>query len=147
MDKIIVDSQDKWLLSHYSWHQDSSGYYRTYPKNSRLLGGSRVYLYLHDCIIGKPVDTTKVVDHRDQNILNNTRKNLRFVSKSINGINTTKTRRNTSGFRGVDYSTSKCKYRARIQVNGKSKHLGWFTTAKLAASAYSTEQDMVLRDA
>ena len=146
MKCIIVDKQDRWLLEKYSWHQDSCGYYRTYPKNSRQLGKARVYLYLHDCIMGKPVDRAKVVDHKNRNVTDNTRGSLRFVSKSINGINTTRTKRNTSGFRGVDYSTSKCKYRARIQVNGKSRHLGWFTTAKLAAFAYSTEQDMVLKD-
>ena len=43
--------------------------------------------------------------------------------------------KNKTGFIGVDKSLSG-KYRARIQINGTMKHIGYYVTAKQAAEAY-----------
>lgn len=41
-----------------------------------------------------------------------------------------------SGYRGVDWCTSACKWRARAQVHGKTKCLGFFATSEEAAITY-----------
>lgn len=43
---------------------------------------------------------------------------------------------NTSGFRGVSYFKTNKKWRARIGIKGKQKHLGYFDSAIKAALAY-----------
>lgn len=72
-----------------------------------------------------------VVDHIDNNKLNNRLDNLQLVS---NRENSTKDRKNSTGFLGV--SKSRNRFKSKIEINGKSKHLGVFPTAELAHSAY-----------
>lgn len=73
------------------------------------------------------------IDHIDRNKLNNAWSNLRDGSGGVNYQNQVDPRtNNTSGFRGVSWSTSKRKWRATFA----SKHLGYFTTPEEASAAY-----------
>jgi hypothetical protein len=45
---------------------------------------------------------------------------------------------NTSGFRGVSYIKGREKWRAKIVIKGKERHLGYFDSAIKAALAYDT---------
>ena len=65
--------------------------------------------------------------------------NLRWATKSQNGHNRGKQSNNTFGFKGVTYEKRPKKYRARIKISDKVKHLGYFTTAKEASKAYETK--------
>jgi hypothetical protein len=56
---------------------------------------------------------------------------------SENSHNSRMSRRNTSGYKGVDYKRSDKKWRASISVNGKHLELGLFPDAELAAKAYN----------
>lgn len=75
------------------------------------------------------------VDHIDQNKSNNKWVNLREVSRSQNMHNTTVTRSNVSGVKGVSWHTAASKWRARITVDGDDIHLGLFNTIEEAVSA------------
>lgn len=66
------------------------------------------------------------IDHIDGNGLNNKWKNLRSVSAHENKKNKRLPVNNSSGFCGVAWNKVCKKWRALIQVNGKSKHLGMF---------------------
>lgn len=73
------------------------------------------------------------IDHEDGDGLNNQSYNLRAATYQQNGANRGPQANNTSGFKGVFWDN---RWRARIQVNGKDKHLGSFDTAFEAAIAY-----------
>lgn len=64
------------------------------------------------------------------------RDNLRFANVSQNIRNSKKYSNNSSGYKGVSYDQASRKWRARIMVNGKSKHLGFFNTREEAYAAY-----------
>jgi len=78
------------------------------------------------------------IDHRNRNPLDNRRSNLRICTPSQNQMNRPKTKRNTSGFKGVtlDGRRKRKKFQARISVDKKTYHLGGFEKADAAASSY-----------
>jgi hypothetical protein len=75
------------------------------------------------------------LDHIDGNGLNNSLSNLRQASRAQNGANRGLNANNTSGAKGVLRSANK--WRARIVVSGKLKHLGYFRSSADAAEAYA----------
>lgn len=79
---------------------------------------------------------TKWIDHRDGDGLNNSWSNLREATPSQNNQNSKRQKNNTTGFRGVSYHKYKGKFRAKINVNGVSNHLGYYSTAEDAHAAY-----------
>ncbi len=66
------------------------------------------------------------VDHIDNNKSNNNINNLRWATNSQNQQNTTICKNNRSGTKGVRWIEETQKWRARIMVNGKDIHLGYF---------------------
>jgi len=76
------------------------------------------------------------VDHKDMNRSNNSWGNLRDANNTLNNANRKKQPNNTSGYKGVSWFSPRNKWRALITKNGKTKHLGLFNTAELAAQAY-----------
>jgi hypothetical protein len=63
--------------------------------------------------------------------------NLRMATRAQNKANTRPCAANTSGVKGVHWHKSAHKWRARIKVNGKRRHLGFFCTPESAAAAYA----------
>ena len=79
----------------------------------------------------------EMIDHLDGNPLNNRISNLRDVSRSVNNQNQREAGSdNSTGFLGVSFPKRAGKFRSRIMLNGKLKHLGYFPTAELAHAAY-----------
>ena len=76
------------------------------------------------------------VDHIDENKANNNVKNLRWATSNENGYNQGKNKTNTSGFKGVSFDKNTNKYQARININGKRKHLGYYKTPEEASKSY-----------
>lgn len=78
-----------------------------------------------------------VVDHKDENKLNNDLENLQYVTQSFNVQKSNIIRGNkTSKYVGVSFDKSKNKWIAQIRIEGKSKKLGAFSTEEAAASEY-----------
>lgn len=130
-----VDDADFDLYTKYSWHFSSGGYavrsqwlYRTDRRQKNIP--------MHRQLLG--VDNPNVlIDHIDGDKLNNQRHNLRESTKSTNGCNRGKTKRNTSGFKGVTKHTQcKDRWMAQIRANNKHYYLGLFPTPIEAAQAY-----------
>ena len=86
-----------------------------------------VWLYVH----GDPMPDC--IDHIDGNPLNNRFSNLRASTKAQNCANMRLRDANTSGVKGV--GPYKGRWRARIMVNFKDHHLGYFDTLEEAAKA------------
>ena len=65
--------------------------------------------------------------------------NCRFVTPKANANNRRMQKNNTSGYPGVYFHKDANKYVAQIRVNGKTKHLGIFSTTREAAEAIGAE--------
>lgn len=75
-----------------------------------------------------------VVDHIDDNKLNNTLENLQLITQREN---TCKTQgRYSSQYRGVSWCKSRKKWTSNIRINGKSTYLGYFMIELEASNAY-----------
>lgn len=75
------------------------------------------------------------VDHIDGDGTNNRAKNLREVSHTENLRNQRLNSRNSSGVMGVDFHVASRRWRARIIVDKKERHLGTFATREEAIVA------------
>lgn len=74
-----------------------------------------------------------IIDHEDQNPLNNRLSNLRRATRQLNRENSKLNADNSSGFRGV--YKKKGRYQAQLRRDGKFVYLGSFATAEEAAEA------------
>lgn len=77
------------------------------------------------------------VDHINGNRSDNRISNLREASSSQNGANCKRRKDNVSGFKGVGFHKPMGRWRARIKVGRKEKHLGYFDSASEAHKAYT----------
>lgn len=78
-------------------------------------------------------DPACIVDHADNNTLNNAWSNLRAASLSQNGYNRRINKNNKSGVKGVHWDRGK--WRAVITVDKRAIRLGKFSTVSEAAAA------------
>lgn len=76
------------------------------------------------------------IDHINLNRSDNRMANLRLCTHSQNLANTRARRTNSSGYKGVYFHTGAKRWQAKIKVNYRTKHLGFFDTREEAAEAY-----------
>jgi hypothetical protein len=76
------------------------------------------------------------IDHRDGNPSNNAWDNLRLATHAQNCWNRGKLPNSTTGYKGVSFHKRCRRYIAKIKLNGKDVHLGYFSQPVLAAIAY-----------
>lgn len=135
---LQVSPEDEDLLQ-YKWHINA-GYAKLNMANG--LKGQR---YIH-IIIAKRMGLVDEVDHEDQNPLNCQRTNLRQATRSQNGANRKKWNFGTSQYKGVGWHVVHQKWGARIRVNGKLKHLGYFVSELDAALKYNQAARMYFKE-
>lgn len=83
------------------------------------------------------------VDHRDGDTLNNSIKNLRWITASGNCMN--KKSRGSSKYLGVNWNKASNKWVARISIDGKRKFLGYFDDEEEAHKAYLEKYNEVMK--
>lgn len=123
---VLVDDDDFEALSAFSWSLHNGYASRRYRD-----GDVQRRAYMHIQITG-----TKNCDHKNLNRLDNRKENLRPSNQSQNSANSSKRSKNSSGAKGVSLCKQTGKWRASIQVNGKCKNLGRYSSVKEAAEAY-----------
>lgn len=85
---------------------------------------------LHRLIMNFPSDSEHVIDHINNDTLDNRKSNLRIVNRSINALNYNQDRQE-----GIGVNKHHGKWRARININNKEIHLGCFENKKDAIAA------------
>jgi hypothetical protein len=76
------------------------------------------------------------IDHINRIRNDNRWCNLRLATRFQNSGNTTISKNNTSGYKGVHWNSHRSRWRATIEINGKSIHIGSFVTKEDAFEAY-----------
>jgi hypothetical protein len=123
-----VDESDYDELMKYSWFAHIVGD-KIYARNTKMTYMHRLITNAHE---------SAVVDHRDNNGLNNTKDNLRCCNKSQNGANRKGPNKNSrSKYLGVCLFTQTNRWQARVQKDGKYYHVGYFKSEDEAALAYN----------
>ena len=117
---------------HYTWNaiwnKDTESYYVvTDMKKNGKWTTERLHRWLMTPLPDQDVD------HQDHDTLNNTRSNMKNVSRSENAQNRKGPNKgNASGYRGVSWNKCNRAWRARLMVNGRPVHLGCYATAEEA---------------
>src|ERR1035437_1775635 len=98
----IIDDQDFELINQYKWFAlVRKGKLSAYAQaNSRKPNGKKTVLKMHRLIMGL-TDPKILVDHIDQDGLNNRRANLRTATSSENNRNRKVIRTSLTGTKGV----------------------------------------------
>jgi hypothetical protein len=121
-----VDAADYEWLNQWHWRAYSNGYAARWEK--------RKLIYMHREIMQPPPGM--VVDHVNGNRFDNTRSNLRNITRRQNTYNRGKRVGTTSIYKGVGYDKRCHRWYARIHVGRKCLCLGYFDTEAEAARAY-----------
>jgi hypothetical protein len=104
----------------------SDGYWRIVVGGKTLLAHRIVWFLHHNRF---PMAD---LDHVDNNKLNNRIENLREATRSQNNMNTSPTKRNTSGAKNVSFHKRQKKWEVRVQVNRKMINFGYCDDLELA---------------
>lgn len=118
------------FTSEEASYSDITGYKAINRHGYKMPTHRLIMLYM----LGKKFPKSEI-DHIDHNRSNNSWSNLRIVCRQTNSRNLSKHKANTSGFTGVSWHKTKCKWRAHIMVNYKQIHLGLFNKMEDAIEA------------
>ena len=126
----IVDAEDYERVSIYNWCAVQNG--RNWYANSLQRDGA--ILSMHRKVANAPKGL--MVHHINHDGLDNRRSNLRICTYLQNLLNNRPKHGGTSKYKGVVWCKTRKKFRARITLNRKSIHLGYFKSETDAAKAY-----------
>ena len=103
-------------------------------------------LKVHKLVANAFIDNTKnktIVDHKNNNKLDNNINNLRWCTSQENNRNRSISNRNTSNIKGVFFDKKYNKWRAQITIDGTNVHLGCFDNIEDAKKARATRAKKV----
>lgn len=103
----LVSEEDYLELNKLKWNLDKDGYAKS--------GKIRIHRYIMINILKNIIPEKHVVDHIDNNKLNNRRNNLRILSASENSRNKKKKENCTSEYNGVCFNNEKWQVSIRIK--------------------------------
>ena len=134
----LVDECDWAELSQYKWYMAKS------ERNCYAVRNSgRKRIRMHREITEAPAE--KVVDHIDNDGLNNRRGNLRVCTHKQNSRNA-RSQKGTSKYKGVCWSKRYKKWQANIFCDGRKKTIGYFKNETDAARAYDEQAGKLFKE-
>lgn len=115
---------------------DAEGYQRVSFRGVRYYGHSLAWLHeTGEWIIGG-------IDHKNLLKSDNRYDNLRKATKSQNAINSIRSVKTSSKYKGVTWNAKNRKWQAQIKISGRQYYLGIFVEETDAALAY---RDMAVK--
>lgn len=126
-EKIYIDAEDYDKVKDYCWSVAKNGYAvaRCGIKDAPIL--------MHRIIMDAKEED--VIDHRNHEILNNRKTNLRLCDNYKNMANQSLSKANTSGFKGVYWDKEKELWNVKIGYNNKQIHIGYYSDYEKAIEA------------
>lgn len=138
-NEFIVDLEDVEDLIRFSWYKDDNGYACTLINNKKY--------FMSRIIMGKYYDiTNKFIDHKNHEVWNNRKYNLRICDRRENNRNRSLHKNNSSNITGVYYHSKNNNWIAKININGKNKHLGSFSNKEDAIECRLEAEDKYYKD-
>ncbi len=143
MEKIRIDLQDLCKVSKYKWYR--------VPQNKTkqkwvIRGGNTFPVLLHRFILELKSTDKRVVDHINNNPLDNRKSNLRICTNKENQMNRSKSLNRTSIYKGVCWHKKANKWCAYIKINKKLRHLGYYEVEKEAAIGYNIAAKILFKE-
>lgn len=124
--EIIIDPEDLELVQKYSWMEHIQGYAVSTTKPTVLL---------HRLIMSST--SAPLIDHINQNKLDNRKCNLRGCTNSQNQMNRQAVLNTSSKYKGVSLRVENNRWCAEIYKDNKRYKLGNHATEEKAALAYN----------
>lgn len=126
----IVDDDDFEQLNQFKWY-----FAGDYAVRNISVNNKQHIIRMHRQILGLERGDGKESDHVNHNLLDNRKTNLRTCTHSQNQHNRLP-QQSVSKFKGVTWDKRHKYWQARIVIDGKQYHLGYYNTEELAALAY-----------
>lgn len=134
----IVDDEDYEALSAHRWNASPTHLGTFYAARSEKKANGRYSTVLMHRVVNKTPRGLQT-DHINGTTLDNRRSNLRTVTARQNAQNSAPNRKlGYSAHKGVTWHKRDRRWQARIIVNSKPLHLGYFTDEGEAAAAYAS---------
>lgn len=128
----LVSEEDLDWVRSKRWYLTSHGYVASYSPIKQVY-------YLHRAIaIRSGILSVGHIDHINRDRTDNTRGNLRTVTRHQQNGNLSLNKRNKSGYKGVYKHSSVNKWVAQIRVGDRLQYLGHFDTPEEAAKVYDS---------
>lgn len=132
--RVMIDPEDLPAVSMHTWFITDRGYVRCKIRGKNVS--------LHRFVLGVTERKDKmVVDHKDRDILNCRKSNLRLVSSTQNNFNQKVACDNTSGTKGVRITSDGRSWEAKFQYEGKFKR-AYFSIEKYGSE---TARELALK--
>ena len=139
--EVLLDDNLYTNLIKFSWHKNDSGY----ATGSKTTSKKRMHRYIFEDILKQKIPDNFVIDHINNNRLDNRLENLRIVSKNINACNLKK-QAGSSQYIGITKITNKhsIKWRYQLHYNDKNNTKLFDTKeeAMIARNYYITENNL-----
>lgn len=131
--RALIDLDDVEKIKNYKWYMR-----KDYIINDTVG-------YMHRFITNCSPD--KVVDHINNNPLDNRKANLRICTQTENLMNRKKQKTNTSSiYKGVSWKKPNNKWSVQIRVNKKLKYIGYYDDELEASIAYDKASIMYYKE-
>ena len=133
--KVLCSEIHFEALSKYSWHRTKA---KDFYASSTFEGKSiLMHKFIMNTLCGLKTPENNVIDHINNQKIDNRISNLRFVTRSQNAQNRKKKTNRTSNFHGVYvHAKGNKRFLARVRHNGRSVYLGRFITEAEAVKAF-----------
>ena len=128
-----VKSYKTGLIRNY--YLEKNGYYSITLRKNGIGKTRKVHQLVSESFLNhKRCGYKLVINHIDLDKTNNKVDNLEVITNRENCNK--KHLKSTSEYIGVHWNTEKRKWKSTITINGKTKHLGYFTSELEASQAY-----------
>lgn len=128
----LIDDRDFENVNQYNWYITTFGYAASNGVNK-----NKHPITMHRFLF-QELDKKMDIDHIDRNKLNNTRGNLRIATRSQNMANMNKP--------NVYWIKKYGKWHARVVMNYKKHHVGYFDDKETAIQAYQIAKKELFGD-
>ena len=130
--KYYADAEDKELLEKYSWCRAATGY--------AVANINYKVTKMHRYIMGI-TEPNILVDHKNRNIYDNRKENLRICTRAENCRNKSVSKNCRTGYLGIRF-TKEGRYNVRITKNRKEINIGNYKTLDEAIKAREDAEDI-----
>jgi hypothetical protein len=133
--KYEIDEDDYELFDSHKWRIDKDEYLFTNIKRDDGIWSTKRF---HRLIMNAN-DSKIKIDHKDRDVRNNKKSNLRICTTRQNGHNRGSAKNSSSKYKGVHVMKNKLSitYRVTINIDGVNKNLGSYDNEDIAGCVYN----------